>query len=91
MTSTEAEPDLAGSALLVAITKAVPGLNGAVKSPEDVMVPRETHHVTVLSDVVACTVAVKGSVRISPLVFKLAEDGETVTELTAGVDDRAAP
>jgi len=40
---------LVGSALLVAVTTAVPALEGAVYNPEDAMVPNEAFQVTDLS------------------------------------------
>ena len=46
---TAAEANLVGSALLMAVTRAVPALAGAVKSPAGVMVPSEVFHVTDLS------------------------------------------
>jgi hypothetical protein len=45
---TVAEPDLVRSALLVAVTTAVPAVDGAVYRPEDVILPSEACHVTAL-------------------------------------------
>ena len=49
---TVADADLVGSALLIAVTVAVPGLVGAVYMPPAVMLPSEAFHVTVLFEVV---------------------------------------
>jgi hypothetical protein len=76
VTVTTAEADLVGSATLLAITVAVPGLAGAVYTPEAVMLPRDAVQVTDLLDV-PCTVAVKGRV---PPTSELDEVGEIVTE-----------
>jgi hypothetical protein len=47
-----AEADFVGSALLVAVIVAVPGLAGAVNIPDDVTLPNEAFQVTVLIEVV---------------------------------------
>jgi hypothetical protein len=47
------------------------------------MLPSVAFHVTVLSKVAPCTLAVKGSV---PSVMDAADAGDMVTELTAGPD-----
>ena len=49
VTATFADDDIVESALLVAVTTAVPALEGAVYNPEDVMVPNEAFQVTDLS------------------------------------------
>jgi len=49
VTVTSMDDDLVGSALLVAVTTAVPALEGAVNNPEDAMVPNEAFQVTDLS------------------------------------------
>ena len=49
--TTDAEPDFVPSALLVAVTTAVPAVDGAVYRPEDVTLPSEACHVTALFDV----------------------------------------
>ena len=50
-TEMTAELDMAGSASLVAVIVSVPGLAGAVYSPEAVIVPRAACQVTALSEV----------------------------------------
>lgn len=77
VTVTTAEASLVGSATLVAVTVAVPGLAGAVKTPEGLMVPSEAFQVTDLLEVPR-TVAVKGRV---PLMSDVEEAGEIVTEI----------
>lgn len=47
-----AELDLLGSASLVAVTVSVPALEGAVYSPDAVMLPRAAFQVTDLSEAV---------------------------------------
>jgi len=49
VTVTFMDDDLVGSALLVAVTTAVPPLEGAVYNPEDAIVPDEAFQVTDLS------------------------------------------
>ena len=49
VTVTFTDDDLVGSALLVAVTTAVPALEGAVYNPEDAIVPDEAFQVTDLS------------------------------------------
>lgn len=76
-----ADADFVLSALLVAVTVAVPGDGPAVKSPAEVIDPEDADHVTDLSVTLPCTVAVSRSVaavRIDPVA------GVTVTELTVG-------
>ena len=71
--------DLVGSATLVAVTTPVPAVDGAVKSPEGVIVPIEAAHVTdsllpePLTLAVNCTVA---------SVDAEADGGDTTTEVT---------
>jgi hypothetical protein len=79
-----AEADLLWSAVLVAVTMAVPGAAGAVYTPEDVMLPEEAFHVTDVAEVVPWTVAVK--CWVLPLIRE-EEVGEIVTDVTvaAGV------
>jgi hypothetical protein len=75
-----------GSAALTAVTVAVPILLGAVYIPEEVMLPVEAFQVTALFVEEPSTVAAKGTV---PLVMDVAEPGETVTEVTAGLASAA--
>ena len=82
VTVTLAEPDLVVSAALVAVTVSVPAFAGALYKPTPVIVPSVAFHVTALLVVEPATVAVKVSV---PPVIDAAGDGDTVTELTAGV------
>jgi hypothetical protein len=80
-TATVAVPDLEVSASLVAVTLAVPAVDGAEKMPPALMEPREVFQVTPLSVVVPATVAVKSTV--APVVTDF-ELGVTVTEFTTG-------
>ena len=57
-TAIRAVPDLLESAALVAVTVSVPAFEGAVYTPDEVMVPKEAFQMTVLSATVPCTVAV---------------------------------
>jgi hypothetical protein len=81
VTVTMAEAVFVGSALLVAVTVAVPGLAGAAYTPATEILPNEAFQVTVLSEAVPATVAANESL---PLTMDEAEEGEIVTELTAG-------
>jgi hypothetical protein len=76
-----ADADFVLSALLVAVTVAVPADGPAVKSPAEVIDPEDADHVTDLSVTLPCTVAVSRSVaavRIDPVA------GVTVMEVTVG-------
>jgi hypothetical protein len=77
--TTVAEPDFVRSALLVAVTTAVPAVDGAVYRPEDVTLPSEACHVTALFDVEPWTTAANETVL---LVVAEAVAGDTVTEVT---------
>ncbi len=83
-----AEADIVESAVLVAVILAVPVVAGAVYAPEAVIVPADAVQVTDWSVVVPWTDAVNCAL---PLGLKEAEEGETVTELTAGAVEPAAP
>lgn len=83
VTVTLAAPDLLVSATLVAVTVSVPAFAGAVYMPPAVIVPSAAFHVTALFVVEPATLAENGSV---PPVTDEAVAGETVTDVTAGVD-----
>ena len=83
VTVTLAEPDLLGSATLVAVTVSVPAFAGAVYWPPAVMVPNKAFQVTVLFDVDPWTEALNDKV---PVVIDDAVAGLTVTEVTDGLD-----
>jgi hypothetical protein len=57
VTVTPADADFVGSALLVAVTIAVPALPGAVKTPEAVILPDDAFQATDLSVAVPWTAA----------------------------------
>ena len=88
VTLTVIDPDIAGSALLVAVTVEVPVLVGAVKSPAEVMLPSEAFQVTDLSVAEPRTDA--DNCILPPGIIDL-EAEESVTELTAGADGPAVP
>lgn len=83
VTVTLAAPDLLVSATLVAVTVSVPAFAGAVYWPAAVIVPSAAFQVTALLVVEPATLAVKGKV---PPATEEAVAGDTVTEVTAGVD-----
>jgi hypothetical protein len=85
---TVVEPDLVGSALLVAVTVSVPAFDGAVYMPDEVIAPRTAFHVTVLLVDVPCTLAVNGKV---PEVIEEAVAGLTVTDVTVGTGPGTGP
>jgi hypothetical protein len=79
VTITVAEANLVGSATLVAVTLPVLEFDGAVKSPEDVMLPIDATQLTDSFVVVPCMLALNC---ILPLGAREAEEGETATEVT---------
>jgi hypothetical protein len=83
VTLTDADADLVGSAVLVAVTVSVPAVEGAVYIPAAVILPSDAFHVTPLLEVVPCTVALNGSV---PAVIEDAVTGDIATEVTVGED-----
>ena len=83
VTVTVAEANLVASALLVAVTVAVPTVAGAVYAPDDVMLPDEAFQVTDLSVAEPCTAALNCS---TPPSTNEEETGEIATEVTAGPD-----
>jgi hypothetical protein len=88
LTVTVAEPDFVLSALLVAVTVSVPACAGAVYNPAEVTVPKVAFQATEVSEAVPLTVAVNESV---PLVGEAAVAGETVTEVTVGLEVDVVP
>jgi len=81
VTEIVALPDLLESASLVAVTVSVPALDGAVYSPEAVMLPSAAFQVTLLSEAVPCTLAL--NCRVVPSVVEV-EAGDTVTDVIVG-------
>ena len=88
ITVTMAEPSLVGSALLVAVTVAVSGFDGAEYTPLAVIVPADAAQVTESLVVEPSTLA--RNVSLLPVVI-VTEDGETVTRFTSGAVGAAFP
>jgi hypothetical protein len=82
VTLTDADADLVGSAVLVAVTVSVPAVEGAVYCPVEVTLPSTAFQVTLLFVVVPDTLAVNGSV---PDVIDDAVVGDIVTDVTVDV------
>jgi|KBSMisStandDraft_5_1062788.scaffolds.fasta_scaffold1488991_1 hypothetical protein len=78
-----AEADFVASALLVAVTVAVPAVAAAVYAPLVVIVPADAFQLTDLSLTVPATVAVNCCL---PLVKIEAVVGEMLTEFTTGAE-----
>ena len=62
VTLIDADADLVGSALLIAVTVSVPVVEGAVYCPVDVILPSTALQVTLLFVIEPDTLAVNGSV-----------------------------
>jgi hypothetical protein len=92
VTVTDAVPDLVGAATEVAVTTRVPGVAGAVSTPEEVMVPADTVQVTAVF-VAPRTVPVK--IKVPPEVtLAVAGDTDTLTVCGGGcgvVEDPPPP